>query len=163
MPDSGRSLVINTTPLITLAVATNGLDVLRLLYDRVVVPMEVGQEILAAGNSAPGVAAFNDAPWLERIRVPQEIPVFLRNSLDKGEASVVQAALDQGIGRVCIDEKVGRRIARLNGLSVTGSIGILAKARQHGFVLEVDATLARLRGHGIWIGRDVEQFFRNEA
>jgi predicted nucleic acid-binding protein len=95
--------------------------------------------------------------------VPQEIPVFLRNSLDKGEASVVQAALDQGIGRVCIDEKVGRRIARLNGLSVTGSIGILAKARQHGFVLEVDATLARLRGHGIWIGRDVEQFFRNEA
>ena len=60
MPDSGRSLVINTTPLITLAVATNGLDVLRLLYDRVVVPMEVGQEILAAGNSAPGVAAFND-------------------------------------------------------------------------------------------------------
>jgi predicted nucleic acid-binding protein len=50
MPDSGRSLVINTTPLITLAVATNGLDVLRLLYDRVVVPMEVGQEILAAGN-----------------------------------------------------------------------------------------------------------------
>jgi predicted nucleic acid-binding protein len=163
MPDPGRSLVINTTPLIALAVATNSLDVLRLLYDRVLVPMEVGQEILAAGNSAPGVAAFNDALWLERMGVPQEIPVFLRNSLDKGEASVVQAALDQGIARVCIDEKVGRRIARLNGLSVTGSIGILAKARQHGFVLEVDAALARLRGHGIWIGRDVELFLRNEA
>lgn len=43
MPDSGRSLVINTTPLITLAVATNSLDVLRILYDRVLVPMEVGQ------------------------------------------------------------------------------------------------------------------------
>ena len=112
MPDAGRSLVINTTPLITLAVATNGLDVLRSLYDRVIVPMEVEREILAAGNSAAGVAAFNDASWIERMRAPQEISVFLRNSLDKGEASVIQAALHQKIEKVCIDEKVGRRIAR---------------------------------------------------
>jgi len=163
MPDPGRSVVINTTPLITLAVATDGLEVLRLLYDRVIVPMEVGQEILAAGNSAPGVAAFNNAHWIERMQVPQEITVFLRNSLDKGEASVIQAALRQEIARVCIDEKVGRRVARLNGLVVTGSIGVLAKARQRGFALDVDGALARLREHGIWIGKDVEQFFRKEV
>ena len=143
--------------------ATDGLEVLRLLYDRVIVPMEVGQEILAAGNSAPGVAAFNNAHWIERMQVPQEIPVFLRNSLDKGEASVIQAALHQEIARVCIDEKVGRRVARLNGLVVTGSIGVLAKARQRGFALDVDEALARLRAHGIWIGKDVEQFFRREV
>ena len=41
MPDSGgRSLVTNTTPLIALTAATGGLDVLRFLVVRVVVPLE---------------------------------------------------------------------------------------------------------------------------
>ncbi len=84
--------------------------------------------------------------------------VYLHNTLDRGEASVIQAALAQGIARVCIDEKVGRRIARLNGLTLTGSIGILAKAKQAGYPLDIEQTLLRLHDHGIWLGKDVEQF-----
>ncbi|MCP2730476.1 hypothetical protein NJ959_18780 [Symplocastrum sp. BBK-W-15] len=33
--------------------------------------------------------------------------------------------MNENIQTVCIDEVAGRRIARLSGLSVTGSIGIL--------------------------------------
>lgn len=45
MPEAvGRSLVTNTTPLIALTAATGGLDVLRFLFERVVVPLEVAQE-----------------------------------------------------------------------------------------------------------------------
>ena len=40
MPEPGeRTLVTNTTPLITLTAATGGQDVLRFLYARVVVPL----------------------------------------------------------------------------------------------------------------------------
>jgi len=39
MPDGPRSIVTNTTPLIALAVATDGLEILRTLYDRVIVPL----------------------------------------------------------------------------------------------------------------------------
>ena len=159
MPES-RTVVINTTPLIALSIATGSLEVLRTLYSRVIVPHEVQREILAAGSHAPGVAAFVGSDWLELLSEPQRIPEYLNNTLDRGEASVIQAALNQGIDLVCIDEKVGRRIARLNSLKVTGSIGVLAKARQHGYELDADTAIARLRNHGIWLGKDIEQFLR---
>ena len=47
MPD--RSVVINTTPLIAL-VAAGGLDALPLLYQHVIVPLEVADEIRAGGR-----------------------------------------------------------------------------------------------------------------
>jgi len=160
MPDS-RAVVINTTPLIALSIATGSIEVLRKLYDRVIVTYEVQQEILAGGKQSVGVAAFISSQWLERLPEPQPIPDYLNNTLDPGEASVIHAALENNIKRVCIDEKVGRRIARLNGLKVTGSIGILAKAKQQGYHLNIDKALTRLRNHGIWLGKDVEQFLRN--
>jgi predicted nucleic acid-binding protein len=163
MPDSPRILVINTTPLIALAIATGGLDVLSYLYDCVLVPQEVEYEILAAGNDAPGASAFLGCSMLERLSSPQNIPVFLQNTLDRGEAAVIQAAIQHQVSKVCIDEKVGRRIARLNGLTVTGSIGVLAKARQQGFALNANEAIARLRSHGIWLGREVEQFLREKC
>ena len=163
MPDGERNIVVNTTPLITITVATGSLEVLRRLYSRVIVPLEVEEEILAAGALAAGVAAFNTARWLERLSQYQSLPTFLQNSLDKGEASVIQAAFGHGIKKVCIDEKVGRRIARLSGLTVTGSIGVLVKARQQGYTLDVEAALSRLHAHGIWIGKEVERFFRQMA
>ncbi|WP_100919730.1 DUF3368 domain-containing protein [Candidatus Thiodictyon syntrophicum] len=46
MPDIVHSLVTNTTPLIALAVGVGNLDILRTLYDRVVVPLEVCEEIV---------------------------------------------------------------------------------------------------------------------
>lgn len=161
MPDAPRQLVINTTPIIALAVATGGLDVLRICYDRVIVPYEVEKELLAAGLQAPGVSAFTESIWLERLTAPQTVPPFLRNSLDKGEAAVIQSAVAHGLGLVCIDEKMGRRIARLHGLAVTGSVGILVKAKQLGFPLDTTEAITRLHRHGIWLGRDVEQFLQN--
>jgi predicted nucleic acid-binding protein len=41
--------------------------------------------------------------------------------MPKTQEIVIQLALDQNIHTVAIDEAAGRRIARLNGLSMTGS------------------------------------------
>jgi len=58
MPDSGnRVLVTNTTPLIALTAATGGLEILRHLYARVVVPLEVAQEVRVGGAQAFGGTA----------------------------------------------------------------------------------------------------------
>ena len=61
MPDTGRAIVTNTTPLIALAVATGSLDVLRGLYQRVIVPAAVADEVLALGFEAPGAREFLEA------------------------------------------------------------------------------------------------------
>jgi predicted nucleic acid-binding protein len=75
--------------------------------------------------------------------------------LDLGEASVIQTALQLGIRRVCIDETIGRRVARLSNLDVTGSIGILLKAKSAGYPIEMSAAISRMRERGIWLSKDV--------
>ena len=120
MPDQGMVIVTNTTPLIALAAATGNLDVLRTIYTRVVVPYEVAEEIRAGGKDAFGLDVFDQASWLEISTEPAVLTPYLQNTLDRGEASVIQTALQQGIKLVCIDETAGRRVARLSNLRVTG-------------------------------------------
>jgi len=135
MPDRSKIIVTNTTPLIALTAATGNLDILRHLYSRVVVPDEVAAEIKAGGKEAFGLDVFEQASWLGISNNPVVLPPYLQNSLDRGEASVIQTALQEGINLVCIDEVAGRRIARLSKLSITGSIGILLKAKSVGYHL----------------------------
>jgi predicted nucleic acid-binding protein len=158
MPDVSNALVTNTTPLIALTAATGSLDVLKALYSRIVVPSEVADEIRVGGSNSFGLDVFQQAHWLELAQEPLKLWPYLSNTLDKGEASVIQTAIQMGISKVCIDETVGRRVARLSNLTVTGSIGILLKAKAVGFPVDMATAVARMRSHGIWLSQDVIRF-----
>ena len=158
MLDQANVVVTNTTPLIALTAATGSLEVLRCVYERVVVPFEVAEEIKAGGNDAFGMDVFNQASWLEISQEPLELLQYLKNTLDRGEASVIQTAMQLGINRVCIDETIGRRVARLSNLSVTGSIGVLLKAKTMGYPLSMPDAITRMRERGIWLSQDVIRF-----
>jgi predicted nucleic acid-binding protein len=153
-----RTLVTNTTPLIALTAAMGSLDVLRHLYDRVIVPLEVRQELLAAGPDAVGASALKQAHWLDCQTQPVSLSSYLSNTLDHGEAAVIQTALNLNMPLVCIDEAVGRRIARLCGLTLTGSLGILIKARQTGYDVSIKNAIERMREHGIWLNESLISF-----
>ena len=114
MPERQR-LVINTTPLLSLIAATGNLEILRHLYREVCVPQEVEREIGAGqGPRAFGQAEFRADDFLTRETQPRQIAPLLRQSLDLGEASVIQLAHDRDIPLVAIDETAGRRVARLH-------------------------------------------------
>ena len=158
MLERSQVLVTNTTPLIALTAATGSLDVLRFLYTRVVVPLEVAQEIRTGGKQAFGVAVFEGADWLDVQDRTVELQPFLRNSLDRGEAAAIQTALNLSLPLVCIDETAGRRIARLCALNVTGTVGVLLKAQGMGYALNIPDALQRMRDHGIWLSGQVVKF-----
>ena len=158
MLEQAKVVVTNTTPLIALTAATGSLEVLRALYTRVIVPYEVAEEIRAGGKEAFGLSVFEKASWLEINPDPVVLPPYLQNTLDLGEASVIQTALQQGVNRVCIDETIGRRVARLSNLSVTGSIGILLKAKSMGYPVSIPEAINRMREHGIWLSNAVTSF-----
>lgn len=162
MPDQKR-IVTNTTPLVALAIATGSLDVLRFLYQEVVVPLEVCEEVAAGGKQGFGTQAFEAADWLVRCSAPTLVAPYLSRVLDRGEAAVIQTALDRGIKLVCIDEAVGRRTARLSGLDLTGTVGLLLKAQKNGFPLSVRDALTTMRKKGIWLSDSVIQFALGEA
>ena len=118
---STEAIVINTGPILAIVAALGSLDILQ-VYRQVWVPWEVCQEVLAGGPSGFAVTEFQAAHWLRTEAKSLDIAPLLANSLDPGEAAVIQLALDKNIQNVCIDEVVGRRVARLSGLTVTGRI-----------------------------------------
>ena len=131
-------------------------DALPLLYQHVIVPLEVATEIRAGGRNGIGMAELNSAPsWLDIQTSHTMIPPYLANALDRGEAAVITTALDRNIELVCIDETVGRRMARLSGLTLTGSLGILIKAKQCGFPVLIADAARRMRAQGIWLSTHV--------
>lgn len=159
-----REIVINTGPIIGLVAATNSLEWLSELYDRVLVPGEVEAELQAGGALAPELRAVKSAgAFLEVMPVWAALPTALLHELDSGEASVIHGATMLGVGTVAIDEKAGRRIARLHGLQVTGSIGILLKAKRLGAVDCLAACFERMRKHGIWLSQDLISAALKEA
>ena len=162
MPNA-QKIVINTSPLIALVAAWGDLARLQPLYQQVLVPFEVVQEILQGGISNFGVAEFQAASWLVQLDRPVNILPFLRNSLDLGEASVIQLALDQSIETVCIDEAVGRRVARLNGLTVTGSIGILLKAKHQDPAMSIKDAIANMMNRKIRLSQTVIDFALSQS
>lgn len=123
-----------------------------------IVPCEVEAEVRAGGQAAFGVDVFLDAHWLDIQPADVNLQPFLHNSLDWGEASVIQTAMNLDVPLVCIDEVVGRRVARLSGLKVTGTVGVLLKAQQLGFAVSIPDALRRMREHGIWLSDKVVQF-----
>jgi len=157
MPKTEK-IVINTGPLLALIAGVGSLSLLNMLYKRVLVPFEVCQEIEAGGVAGFGVGEFRKSHFIEKRSNPLNISQFLRNTLDIGEASVIQLALDENIETVCIDEAVGRRIARLNGLKLTGSIGILIRAKQDGFDFSMREAVNRMQSQGIYLSQRVVDF-----
>lgn len=158
-----QEIVINTSPLLALSAALGDLSLLQSLYAEVFVPFEVCQEIEKGGLSGFSVAEFKAAHFLNKLDKPLTISPFLKNSLDIGEASVIQLALDKDIQTVCIDETVGRRIARLNNLTLTGSIGVLIRAHREGHLFSMSEAIKNMQTRGIWLSDSVISVALKEA
>jgi predicted nucleic acid-binding protein len=119
---------------------------------------------MVGGPDQFAVAAFEAAHWLQKKPALMEnIAAVLLNTLDRGEAAVIQLALNENVQTVCIDEITGRRMARLHGLAVTGSIGVLLRARRGGYTISMRDALQRMRNRGIWLSDRVINFALAQA
>lgn len=123
-------LVVNTGPLIALH-RMNALDLGQRLPYVFVCPVEVRRELDA------GVALGHPdlrPPWLSVRAAEPPMSPLVRAALDAGEAAVIHLALQLGGARACIDDWKGRRAAAALGLPVTGSLGLLARAKTPGLI-----------------------------
>lgn len=162
MPET-EIIVIDTAPLISLVAALGDLKILQLLYSQVLVPFEVCQEIYAGGSSGFAVKEFGAASWLQKRSIPLFIAPILLNSLDRGEAAVIQLAINESVQTVCIDETAGRRIAKAHNLLLTGSIGILLRAKKVGYPFLMKEAIERMKTRGIRLSEKVVTFALDQA
>jgi len=149
------AIVSDTGPLVALAVIDR-LDLLNCLFDEVMVPEAVHFELLEGGAKQAGVAAYQQAHWIESKKLTEPNDPLLESVLDKGEASVIQLARECNIDRVLIDERKGRQIAReIYGLRVIGSARVLVEAKRQGHLDNVEEAITAMRRHGYWLHEDI--------
>ena len=148
MPDQARLVVVNTTPIIALSLIGE-LDLLRLLYDQVVVPSAVEAEVLAGGRDGLGRSELQQASWLRVTSLQDPRRADLLADLDRGEAEVLALAQELNADLVIVDERLARLHAKRVGLNLTGTLGILLRAKQLGHVKAVAPLIRRLRQGGI--------------
>lgn len=139
-------IVINTGPLVALA-RMDALSIPGHLPYEFVCPEEVREEL------EEGVRAGHqkiDPAWLEISPLRQRLPLLESSTLGKGEAAVIELALEREIRRVCIDEWKGRRAALTAGLNVVGALGLLGRAKKLGLIPAVRPFIERAVAGGVW-------------
>jgi predicted nucleic acid-binding protein len=77
--------------------------------------------------------------------------------LDAGEAEVIMLAAERKADLVLIDEALGRKFAKQANLKVTGTIGVLVKAKELGLLEKVVPLLEEMQQKGIWISKSLKE------
>lgn len=138
------TVVTNAGPLIALA-RIDQLALLPALYDEVIMPFAVRDEVLGARKRQTGTAALAEAEWLHAHPVSDPTAVaLLRERLDAGESETIVLALQVDADIVLMDEARGRRIAAARGLVLTGTLGMLLLAKEQGIIKRVTPHLDHL-------------------
>jgi len=142
-------VVSNTTPIISL-LKLDLLDILPQLYGRVHIPVAVFNEI-EAGKTKGFYKDLSGFDWIEITEINDKQSVRYFVDLDSGEAEAIVLAKELNADLILLDEKLGRFHAKHAELKVTGTIGILIKAKTVGFIASLRPLLDELSTKNVWI------------
>ena len=156
-------VICNTGPLIALAIIDH-LTILKELFEEILVPEAVHEEILRGGPFLAGVSRYQKANWITVQPLRKPLDPLLSSVLDTGEASVIQLAMETATPLVLIDELKARKLARtVFHLLVVGSVRLLVEAKRLGALPNVRDAIQGMRDGGYWIHDDIAQFALGEA
>lgn len=157
-------VVVNATPLIGFSLI-NRLTLLPALFEEIIVPRAVYDEVAGQGPDRIGATELADADWIQ-VEEPSESTTIepLLLGLDIGELQVLLLARQLQPDWVLIDERLGRRVARALQLPVKGTVGVLLAAFHANLIDKSEALdgVQQLREQGFRIGPAVVTWFEQE-
>ncbi len=156
-----EAVVVNASPLIALF-RSGQADLLPLLFDRIVVPRAVWQEVVDASKDDAAARGLEAAPWPIRAPVAPSVRVEIWN-LGAGETAVLSFALAHPGLRAVVDDADARRCARTLGIPLLSTGGLLLLAKRRGQLPSVAEGLDKLRGAGLWLSGDLVRLLANQA
>jgi predicted nucleic acid-binding protein len=145
-------VVSDASPLICLS-ALRQLDLLHHLYGSVLVPEAVWQEVTRPPSFTSPVtpAAVSDAKesgWLNIVTATNRpLVTQLETTLDPGEAEAIALAVENKPSLLLIDERDGRQVARALGVQMTGTLGVLLRAKSTGHIAAIEPLIKALTQH----------------
>jgi predicted nucleic acid-binding protein len=149
-------VVSNTSPITNLA-AVGQLDLLRQLYEKVLIPQAVYEELTGSFSRQSGVLELQTLKWIETRPVADRVRVTaLQMELDEGEAEAIALAKELAADLLLLDERRGRAVASRLGLRFIGLLGVLIEAKQRGSLAVIKPVLDDLMAKaGFWVSQQL--------
>lgn len=143
-------VVADTSPPLHLA-RIGRLELLPAVVGRVTIPRMVWAELVHPETRPDVVTEIRGAPWIDVVDDPSVQDL----GLDPGETAAILLAEERRADALLIDERRGRAVAIARGLSVIGTLGIVAGARRAGAVDRAAPIVAELRADGFWLSDEL--------
>jgi hypothetical protein len=144
-------IVSNATPLIALS-RIGRLDILRDLFQEVIVPEEVYGELVVRAKGRPGSEVIAEAGWVLRQAVQDSrlVEDLVSQGLGRGEAEAIVLAREAGA--TCLTDDVAA-IAAASRLAVPirRTLNLLLTAKAKGIVASLREVMDALRSNNFWI------------
>ncbi|MBN8860413.1 MAG: DUF3368 domain-containing protein [Sphingobacteriales bacterium] len=129
------------------------LELLHKLYGRIITTLDIATEY---GEPLP--------EWIDIVNVSDKSKQrLLELQIDKGESSAIALALETPDSTIILDDNKARKIAYQLGLTYTGTIGIIVKAKLQGLIPSVKLILAKIKQTDFRIGLEIELQALREA
>lgn len=145
-------LVADSSALIALATC-DSLHLLEAIFGEVLVPEAVFAEITSI-----------EKPQSERLRTYLEGKVrtvdmrrfiYLDAYADAGETQAMLLYKEVAADYLLIDDKRGRKVAKINQIQTIGSLGVLLQAKRSGLIPSVAPLLAQISASPIFMNADL--------
>ena len=148
-----HKVIVNTTPLIALA-DIGQLDLLHELYGEILIPDAVLSEI----ESEPARLLVTNAQWIRKksISHPERKSLF-KARLHSGEVEVIILAEEEKANLIIMDDNTAKKTAKYLGYKVTGTLGILLKAKQEKKIEAVTPFLDSLVDNGFYVDEAIKK------
>lgn len=151
-------IVVSDTTAITNLISIEKAGLLRQLYGQVFIPDAVLAELRVKHLEIPDFIQNRSISDLARAEG------FISNVVDAGEAEAIVLAEELRADYLLIDEIAGRALARSHGLRVTGLLGVLLRAKEHGLVSAIRPLLDDLQNTaGFWVSGELRDHVLREA
>jgi predicted nucleic acid-binding protein len=152
-------VVADTSP-INYLLLINQVDLLPCLFQQIIIPDVVRNEMLAPDAPLALQQWIPNPPdWL----TVQTAPIIdtTLNILDPGEQAAITLAQTLPADLLIIDERLGRRIAEERGIAIIGTLGILDDAANQGLINLAEA-IAQLQQTNFRVSRRIIHVLLNK-
>ena len=140
-------VISNTSPIQYLYQA-GLLDLLPKLFGRITIPEAVVDELAEGKRVGIELPDVTQLGWVTigTVSAPSLLPLI--RDLGPGERQVLALALERRGARVLLDDRLARRVALALDIPLTGTLGVLLRAKEEGHLETVGPILDRLDGLG---------------
>ncbi len=135
--------IVNTSPIFYLH-RLGLLEILNKLYGDITIPEAVRDELEKGSAQGEDVPELKNYPWIQIMNVGMPEYLNLIVDLGLGESEVLAIATNHPSALVILDDKLARRIAKMRGFLLTGTAGVLLRAKEKGFIPALKPVIEKL-------------------